>query len=238
MKKIIFLFIICFPLLSCSDENNSNSASAVDQLSMAPEAKDDYDTSNYGVYKGIFVGSSGTIYVNINNNGSISAKMVINNITYNNFKTSEKVSEGQPIVGLTFSNGNSSFDFNVNADGENPFVNNMNISGHPNPYVQILKEYSFEQIKCYLGTFSGEKSGVYNLAIASDSKNPNNYILGLAVINGETEAIYLDGSVNKNTINGAFEGGTFTGTIKKNTINGSWQDETPQSGTWTATRKL
>ncbi|ESU23325.1 hypothetical protein FEDK69T_14840 [Flavobacterium enshiense DK69] len=241
MKKIILLLIFSLPLLGCADDNSntpSKSTLTNDQLSNAPEAKEEYDVSNYGIYKGIFVGSSGTIYVNINNKGAISAKMVINDVTYNNFKTSEKIIEGQPIVGLTFTNGSSTFDFNVDADGENPFVDNMNISGHPNPFVQILKEYSFEQIKCYLGTFSGEKNGVYNLAIASDPKNPNNYVLGLATIKGETQAIYLDGSVSKNTINGKFQGGTFTGTIKNNTIKGSWEDETPQSGSWTAKRKL
>ncbi|UOK42703.1 MULTISPECIES: hypothetical protein [Flavobacterium] len=240
MKKITLLLIFSLTFLSCSNDNNSNSASTSpdDKLSTGPEAKDEYDTSNYGVYKGIFVGSSGTIYVNIYNNGSISAKMVINNVTYNNFTTSETVSEGQPIVGLTFTNGSSSFDFNVDADGQNPFLNNLKISGQQKPFAQILKEYSFEQIKCYLGTFNGDKSGVFNVAIASNPKNPTNYAFGLAFTKGETETIYLDGSVSKNTISGKSEGGTFSGIINNNIIKGGWQDETPQSGSWTAKRKL
>lgn len=240
MKKIILLLIICFPFLSCSDDTNSNSASATsnERLSNGPEAKEQFDTSNYGIYKGIFVGSSGTIYVNINNKGTISAKMVINNIAYNNFTTSEKISEGQPIIGLTFTNGSSSFDFNVDADGQNPFVNNMKISGHPNSYGQILKEYSFEHIKCYLGTFNGDKKGIFNMAIASNPDNPSHYALGLAETNGETDPIYLDGSVSENTITGTFEGGTYSGTINNNAIKGSWKDDTPQSGSWTAKRKL
>lgn len=241
MKKIILLLTFCLLFHGCANDNSNTPSTPTptdEQLSTNPEAKEEYDVSNYGVYKGIFVGSSGTVYVNIYNNGSISAKMVTNNVTYNNFTTSETVSEGQPIVGLTFTNGSSSFDFNVDADGQNPFLNNMKISGQQKPLAQILKEYSFEHIKCYLGTFSGDKSGVFNLAIASNPKNPTNYAFGLAFVKGETETIYLDGSVSKNTISGKSEGGTFSGIINNNTIKGGWQDETPQSGSWTAKRKL
>ncbi|HSD13605.1 MAG TPA: hypothetical protein VLB74_03045 [Flavobacterium sp.] len=239
MRKIIFLFIIGLSFLSCADDNNSSSSIPADeQLSTGPEAKSEYDASSYGVYKGIFIGSSGTVYVNIYNNGLVSAKMKINDVDYN-YTTTESVSEGQPITGLTFTSGSSSFDFSVDADGENPTIDNLNISGHPNPYAQILKEYSFEHIKCYLGTFSGDDSGVFNIATTSNPETPNdNYTLGLAVPTGEINAIYLDGIVSGTSISGTFEGGTFSGTISKNTMSGNWQNETLQSGSWTATRKL
>jgi len=232
MKKIIFLLFFSLSLFSCSKSEDSSSTPQDDQLSTAPEAKEEYDASNYGVYKGVFVGSSGTVYVNINNSGSVSAKMVIDGVTYN-FTTSEAVSDGVAIVDLTFSNGSSSFDFTVQADGEDPLIENLNISGHPNPYVQLFKEYSFAHIKCYLGTFSGDETGTFNLATASDG-----YALGLAIPNGEIEAIYMDGSLEEKSITGTFEGGTFSGTINNNNVSGTWQNDTPQSGNWTGTRKL
>lgn len=234
MKKIILLLVFSLAFASCSDDNNNGTTPPDDGLSTAPEAKVEHDDSNYGIYKGIFVGSTGTVYININNDNTVSAKLVIDGVSYN-FSTSESISKEQDISGLTFTNGSSSFDFNVLADGENPIIDNLNISGHPNAYAQIFKEYSFAHIKCYLGTFSGDSSGVFNLATTSDG-----YALGLAVPNDDTFAIYMDGVIpeNSTTINGTFEGGSFTGTINNNSASGTWQNSVPESGTWTGTRKL
>jgi len=231
MKKIILLFVFSMTFAGCSSDNN-DSSTPDDNLSTAPEAKVEFDASNYGVYKGIFVGSTGTVYVNINNSGSVSAKMVIDGTAYN-FTTSGTATNGQAIAALTFSNGSSSFDFNVLSDGEDPYIDNLNISGHPNANVQLFKEYSFAHIKCYLGTFSGDSSGVLNIATTSDG-----YVLGLALPNDDTNAVYLDGSVEENSIAGTFEDGTFIGTINNNSISGTWQNSAPESGTWTGTRKL
>lgn len=234
MKKIILLLVFSMAFASCSDDDKNDTSTPPDDtaLSTTPEALALHDASNYGVYKGIFVGSSGTVYVNINNSNSVSAKMVIDGTVYN-FTTTESVSNGQDISGLTFTNGTSSFDFNVLADGENPLIDNLNISGHTNAYVQIFKEYSFAHIKCYLGTFSGDSVGVFNLATTSDG-----YALGLALPNDDMFAIYMDGSITGTSITGTFEGGTFSGTLNNNTISGTWQNSTPESGSWIGTRKL
>ncbi len=232
MKKIIILLVFSMAFASCSDDSNDTTTPDDNSLSTAPEAKAEFDASNYGVYKGIFVGSTGTVYVNINNNGSVSAKMIIDGTSYN-FTTSEAVTNGQVTSGLTFTNGSSSFDFNVLGDGENPLIDNLNISGHANASVQIFKEYSFAHIKCYLGTFSGDSSGIFNLATTSDG-----YVLGLAVPNDDTNAIYMDGSIEGTSITGTFEGGSFSGTVSGNTISGTWQNSVPENGSWTGTRKL
>lgn len=234
MKKIILLLVFSMAFASCSDDDSNDTTNPPDDttLSTAPEAKAEHDASNYGIYKGIFVGSTGTVYVNINNNNTVSAKMVIDGTAYN-FTTSESVTNGQDISGLTFTSGTSSFDFNVLADGENPLIDNLNISGHSNATVQLFKEYSFAHIKCYLGTFNGDSAGVFNLATTSDG-----YALGLALPNDDTFAIYMDGTITGTSIIGTFEGGTFSGTINNNTINGTWQNSVPESGSWTGTRKL
>lgn len=233
MKNFILLLVFTITLSSCSKDDNNSSPAPEDSLSTSPEAKVEYDANNYGVYKGIFVGSSGTVYVNINNSGSVSARMVIDGIA-TAFTTAESVTMGQEISGLTFSNGSSSFDFNVLADGENPSIDNINMSGHPNAAVQMFKEYSFAQIKCYLGTFIGSQSGVFNIATTADG-----YALGLAAPTGDPNAIYLDGTIENGTsLTGTFEGGTFIGTINNNEMSGSWQNSVPESGTWSGKRKL
>ncbi len=231
MKKIILLFFLSIFTLGCNSSDDPASATD-DGLATAPEAKAEYDDSNFGIYKGIFVGSSGTVYVNLNNSGNISAKLVIDGMTYN-FTTSENVMEGVAISNLTFTSGESSFEFNVSATGEEPLIENIVIDGHPDSYVQIFKEYSFAQIKCYLGSFSGDDSGVFNLATTADG-----YALGLVVPNGETSAIYLDGTITGTSLSGTFEGGNFSGTLNGNTISGIWQNSVPESGTWLGTRKL
>jgi hypothetical protein len=232
MKNFILLLLISVTFLGCSKDDNNTTTPPDDSLSTSPEAKEQYDADSYGVYKGIFTGSSGTIYVNINNSGSVSAKFVIDGTKYN-FTTSESVTSGQAISGLTFSNGSSSFDFNVGSQGENPIIDNINISGHPYADVQVFKEYSYAHIKCYLGTFNGDDSGTFNMATASDG-----YALGLAKPAGQLGALYLDGTLDGNTITGTFEGGSFTGTISGNNISGTWQNTASESGNWTGTRKL
>lgn len=232
MKKIILLLFLSIFSFSCNSSDDSSSSATNDGLTNTPEAKAEYDGSNFGIYKGIFVGSSGTVYVNINNTGSISAKLVIDGTTHN-FTTTESITEGLAINSLTFTSGTNSFEFNATATGEEPLIENIIINGHPNPYIQIFKEYSFAQIKCYLGTYTGDDSGVFNLATTADG-----YALGLVVPNGETSAIYLDGTITETSLNGTFEGGIFSGTISGNTISGTWQNSVPENGTWSGTRKL
>lgn len=229
MIKIFLFLCIGFTFLGCNSADDSASSSA---LANKPEAKEDYDDSNFGIYKGVFVGSSGFVYVNINNNGDVSAKMVIDGDTYK-FSASKSITQDEDISGLLFTSGSNSFEFNVYGNGEEPLIKNISIASHPNAYVQIFKEYSFAQIKCYTGTFRGDNSGTFNLVTATDG-----YALGLARPNNETSAIYLDGTFKDNILTGTFEGGTFKGIISSETISGTWQNDVPESGTWSATRKL
>lgn len=226
MKKIILALLLALFTLSCSDDDNSSS----NNLSNTPMANATYDSNNYGIYKGVFVGSTGYVLININNDGTISAKLTIDNSTYN-FTTTESVTLGQPISGLTFTNGSMTFDFNVSSNGSYPYVTNINISGHPDATIEIIKELSEHLVRCYTGTFKGDSSGIFNLIFIEDE------ITGLARDN-EGTVIYLEGSVNNNAISGEFEGGTFAGNINNNSISGTWQNVLSENGTWSGTRRL
>lgn len=230
MKAIFYALIIGFFSISCS--NNDDTPSSSSGLSNLPEAKPEYDNSNYGIYKGVFVGSTGHVYININNNNSISAKLVIDGVTYN-CTTSESVEEGSAITNLTFTTGSLGFDFNVNANGTNPTISNINVPMHPDATITLFKEHSNAQIKCYIGTFSGDLSGVFNLAIKG-----NNNVIGLAKPTIEDFTIALVGSISSNTITGFYTGGSFTGIINNNSISGQWENDFMESGTWVGTRTL
>ncbi|TBX69575.1 hypothetical protein EZL74_06780 [Flavobacterium silvisoli] len=226
MKKL-FLFLILGALtLSCSSDSSSGSS-----ISNTPEAKSQYDNSNFGIYKGVFVGSSGTVNINVNNDGSIVAILVIDGTTFT-YTTTESVTLNSVINGLTFTNGSSSFDFNVDASGNSATITNIVISGHPNANMYVVKEFSDALVKCYTGSFSGDDSGVFNLIVSEGEIN------GLAKSNSGNESIILQGMETNNVITGSFSDGTFSGNVSGNTISGTWQNISSESGNWSGTRKL
>ncbi len=226
MKKL-FLFLILGTLtLSCSSDSSSGNS-----ISNTPEAKSQYDNSNFGIYKGVFVGSSGTVHIDINNNGTVVASLVIDGTTFT-YTTTETVTLNSAINGLTFTNGSSSFDFSVDATGNSATISNIVISGHPNANIYIVKEFSDALVKCYTGSFSGDDSGVFNLIVSDGEIN------GLAKSNSGNESINLQGLEANNVITGSFSGGTFSGNVSGNNISGTWQNISSESGNWSGTRKL
>ena len=226
MKKILLAVILGTLAFSCSSDSSSSSS-----LSNTPEAKAMYDGSNYGIYKGVFVGSSGSVYININNDGTIFATLVIDGTTFN-YTTTESATLNSIISGLTFTNGTSSFDFNVDATGNFATISNISINGHPNASLYIIKEFSDAIVKCYVGTFNGDDAGVFNLIVSDGEIN------GLAKSNSDTESISLAGLETSNVITGTFSGGTFSGNVNNNSISGTWQNTLSESGSWSGTRKL
>lgn len=227
MKKIITLLFIGMLCISCSSDDDNSGPS----FSNNPQAKAQYDGNNYGIYKGVFVGSSGNVLINIKNEGVLSATLVIDGVTHN-FTTTESVSEGTAISDLTFTSGGFSFDFNVNANGTDPWVSNINFTGHPQADIDVLKELSTALVMCYQGTYAGDDSGVFNMITQSGE------VYGLAMSVSDSESIYLEGIISSSTITGEFFGGTFSGTLNGNSISGIWQNTLSESGTWSGIRTL
>ena len=227
MKKFIFLFLVGQLFISCSSDSDSSGPT----FSNTPQAKSQFDNKNYGIYKGVFVGSSGHVLINIKNEGLVSATLNIDGTVYN-FTTTESVSEGIAISGLTFTSGGFLFDFNVNADGSDPWISNINILGHPNADMDILKELSTALVMCYQGTYAGDDSGVFNMITQSGE------VYGLAMSGGDSESTYLEGLISGSAITGEFWGGSFSGTINGNSVSGNWQNTSLESGTWSGVRTL
>ena len=214
-------------LTSCSGDDEGNGVS----LSDSPQALAQYDSSNYGLYKGIFVGSSGVVEVNINNDGEVSAMMVVDGSKYN-FSTSETITLGEPIENLTFIGGNRSFDFSVTETGQNPQISNIDFDGHENPVTEIVKEYSTLHVKCFQGTFSGDDSGVFNMVQIGEN------FYGIARTQGTAESRWINAQISGTAITGEFDGGTFSGALNGNTLEGTWVNTLAETGSWTGRRKL
>ena len=236
MKKLFSLLFIVTFLISCSKDSSSDSSTPI--LSDTPLAKAEYDSSNFGIYKGIFTGSSGIITINIKNDGSLNATMVLDGTTYT-FTTTETVAENQAISSLTFTSGAMSFDFNTDANGDNPIINLIVFPEHPNASFTISKEYSETLVTCYQGTYIGDNQGVFNLILIDGQ------VYGLSKSNSaENETYFLEGILNLET-NAISSGtidtniGTFTGTLSGNTVSGNWStDAGASTGTWSGTRTL
>jgi hypothetical protein len=225
MKKLIFILFVGVFTFSCSSDDSSGPA-----LSDTPLAKVEYDNSNFGIYKGVFIGSSGTVLININNDGFLEASLTIGGST-SIYTSTEVATLNSAMSGLTFTNGSDSFDFSVTDNGGDPTVSNINISGHPNATIVVLKEFHNVLAKCYLGSFSGDDSGAFHIVIVDD------VVDGIA---GSSDGEYfnVDGTYIGTSLAGTFEGGTFTGTSSGNRISGSWVNDLGESGSWSGTRKL
>ena len=222
MKKLFFFLITGLLFISCSSDSSSGT-----NLSNTPAAKAEFDNSNFGIYKGVFVGSTGIVIVNINNDGTLNATLVIDGTTYN-YTTTETVTLNTAITGLTFTNGNSSFDININASGGQISITNININGHPNADIIVVKELSTSLVKCYQGTYTGGSSGTFNFIVTGYELH------GLAFETGDSDSTELGGEVYNNQINGVFTGGTFTGTINGNNFGGTWSGN--NTGNWSGSR--
>lgn len=228
MKKLLLSLLACASLLSCSNDDNDDN-----NLSNSPTATASYDSKNYGIYKGVFVGSTGTIVINLKNNGStLSATLVIDGVTYV-YTSQDVVTEGAS-TDITFTHNNDYFDFTVNANGTNPTVSNIHISGHPEAAINVGKEESDAQVYCYVGTFieDGITGGTWNLIIYG------NKVTGMVLPNDGQVLPFIVGTISNNTITASIpDTATITGTLSGNNITGNWVSSTG-SGTWKSTRKL
>ena len=228
--KSICSFFIILSLLFNSCSKSDGEVTNENSLSQVPIAKSKFDKSNFGIYKGVFVGSSGTIIVNVNNDNTLSATLIINGITYN-FTTSETLQQNKDIT-INFVSGSDSLTFSVSANGDNPNFTNLKIEGHLNAAINVVKETSTTLIKCYEGTYSGGSGGVFNVLIYGNS------IKGLVENNSTNLIDIAEGEVNNNQIIGdVTSGATFSGTLNGNSFSGTWKNaQYNQIGTFTGKR--
>lgn len=230
MTKHFLLSIFTLALLSIASCSKKDSDSGKE--TEKPTAKAQFDNSNYGIYKGVFVGSSGVIIININNDNTLSATLIVDGVTYH-FTTTQTVQQNQSTT-IDFTNDGNSFTFIVAANGTTPAITNITINGHPNAAIVVIKETSTAIVKCYEGTFAGDESGIFNAAIS------NNLIKALALSTTYNVSYYVTGTVSDNQINAAgsaSSGASFSGSFSGDNISGKWNNSIVGiSGIWSGKR--
>jgi len=235
MKKFLVKTLLSITIIFASCSENDPLITINDSAEELPIALSQYDNSNYGIYKGVFVGSSGTILVNLNNNGVISVSLTIDGVNYP-FTSTESITENEQTE-TTFTYQNNSFSFTVNADGSNPLITNVSIDGHPNASIIVVKENSSYVAQLYEGSYEGidqnNDQGTFNAIVFNGAV----YILSKSSVYGSSS--YASGSVDGNLVSGASSLGTiFSGNIENDEVmNGTWKiTQTNEKGIWSLTR--
>ena len=231
MKKLLLLLIAGLIFTACSSDS---STPAGPTLSDTPTAKIQFNDTNFGIYKGILVGPTGLITLNIKNDGFLNATVVLDGVSYL-FTSEGTVTEGQAITDLVFTNGEMSFAVSISADGTEVNETAISLAGYPSADMLLTKEYSDAQVTCYQGTYSGDAMGEFNfLAIGTN-------VYGLSLGSDGLNNFYIQGSRSGNSLTGTYDLGIFSGTYTGNNVSGTWEDNTSgssDSGTWTSQRKL
>jgi hypothetical protein len=235
MKKLMFAMLLLAGLASCKKEDEKPTETTTPYTcptcTTTPEAKAEYDHSSAGVYKGIIVGSSGTVALHLYNTGT-EVKMLV---TFDGKSTTLSTTSlsawapGQAITAAIFTgmlDGKAiTATFSVNPNGQNPVLTAA-IPGHT-IVVSVYKETSTSMVKSYEGTYDGndpDNKGTFNMTL-----NGNDLTIVTSGGRGPIVNVLKNGGLdfidNNLEIKGSFNGDDVSGTWKNNgnSTNGTWK---------------
>jgi hypothetical protein len=233
------LFILCLLVCSLLACKKSKTDSTDNTLPKEAETKSQFNNTSFGVYKGVIVGSSGTIVFRINNGDNIvKGYLSIDNVK-DTLSTTQQLTAGQPIVNVNFVGRLSSMTLSANADGSNAEITNISIVGHNYVKAFLAHENSNLQIMCYEGKFTGDLTGIMNVVkIGSDNNSAPLHLLekidldtfiykgnGIPDIDTSGNTHYFHDTGNPYRTFGG------KGKLAGNTFSGSWSSWTP-NGTY------
>ncbi|MFD1629337.1 hypothetical protein [Pseudopedobacter beijingensis] len=225
MKKILYGILVGTMLLtSCKKgSNHKEEPYTCTTCTQTPEGKAANDNSSKGIYKGVIIGSSGTIKFDIANtsSNSITATMVIDGTTVT-LTTTTAWNAGQlyvaPFKG-TLNGQEVTITFSVGASGSGATITSATIPGHANAIFSIAKETSTALVRCFEGTYetSDNKKGTFNIIVSTLLKGWT----GKARENGSQTATNISGTYVNNVLidaSGAtiapIDGDEFSGSFK------------------------
>src|SRR5690554_5741523 len=179
-KKIPTFFTVLLVLLSagiafnsCSEDDGTQKTDTYtcDTCASTPDALPENDNSAKGVYKGIEVGSSGTLSIDIQNgSNTITGYMTLDGLSAT-LTSNVSYVDGQPYIAPftgTYDGNPVTITFSVAAGGGVPTVISSDIPGHPDAVFTIYKETSTSLIEAFEGAYSisGGESGTFNILLS------------------------------------------------------------------------
>jgi hypothetical protein len=176
MKNILPLTLLIAVVLttfitSCKKSSNKKPDYICATCKTTPDAVAANDNSSKGIYKGIVVGSTGTIKFDINNAGNtVTATLVIDGATVELTSTitwAAGVAYTAPFTG-TLNGSAVTINFTVSDNGDGPSVTSSNIPGHAGAVFSLAKESSTALVEAYEGTYTTTKpeSGTFNILLS------------------------------------------------------------------------
>lgn len=243
-KLIVATFCLALAFFSCKkDETKEETSTTATPYSCAtcvtaPEALAQHDNTSKGIYKGVLIGSTGTVKFDIQNGSNdITATMVIDGDTIL-LTSSVTVEEGQTLIAPftgTWNGEAVSLVFQVDADGNNSTILTANIPGHSGIVVTVVKETSTDLVEAFEGTYnrSASETGTFNIVLSRSMGLWG----GIAREDGELDHSEIDGTI---TANGTIknEDGVNIGQLNGETLSGSFQDSEQFTVTFSGQRTL
>lgn len=174
MKKRSFFVLVAGTVLfayACSKSNdNPPKEEEKKPLVTAPEAVVAHDGKSGGVYKGVIIGSTGTVKI-ILQDGTVSAEVSIDGETrvLKPWNMPTGWTSGQALQDVIFKSENWTLTFSVTANGDHPYISAVSIPGHTDVAVHIIKEESDVLAKAFEGSFGKGDSvfGAMNFVLAA-----------------------------------------------------------------------
>lgn len=235
---VFLFFAILFLSIGCKKDSNPANDYKCTSCKTTPDALAANDASSKGVYKGVVIGSTGTIAFNLMNGGtSITATLVIDGVTVNLTSTASWVA-GVAFVGPftgTLNGASVTITFKVDANGGNPIVTTSTIPGHASAQFSLLKESSTSLMECFEGKYETTKpeKGTFNIILSRSLRLWG----GSHRKDGNTSSESMKGTI---TTDGKLmqDGTDYVGTLGGDNINGSFKDSDGKTVTVTGKRTL
>lgn len=217
--------MLCLGALSCKKSetqtgDKQNQPEPVPTLVTAPEARVEEDSRSGGVYKGVFVGSTGYVKI-VMQDGIKSVVVTMDGVTKNldliTLSPSNWTS-GQELTQAVFAKDNWTVRFSVKGEGGDPDVK-VEIPNHEKIIVTIVKEKSSAQVKVFEGniTYEGKSANsIFNFVVSGE------LFVGQGRMPGENDVYSMYGIlVNDTKIQGSINGATVSGKIDAEMASGT-----------------
>jgi hypothetical protein len=238
LKNTCIIFIMILSMTACK-KDKTETAYTCTTCSTTPQALAANDGSSKGIYKGVIIGSTGTISFNILNSGTtITAIMVIDGVTVNLTSAVTWVAGQAYVADFTGTlNGSAvSIRFSVGLSGGTPTVTTSSIPGHPSASFTIIKETSTNLVEAFEGTYHTTlpEDGTFNVILSRT-------LPGYSYITRKTGATTTgsgNGPISGNNLMDPSRPGVVVGTISGDNLSGSSLDSGNRTVTITGRRTL
>ncbi|MFZ2904939.1 MAG: hypothetical protein WAZ98_01930 [Cyclobacteriaceae bacterium] len=240
MKFAFVALLAMFAFSGCSDDDGEYKCSS---CADEPEALAANDDSGRGIYKGVLIGSTGTIKIDIDNHGEghYSAVLTIDGDEFELTTEGTYNSEGGFQGCFENTAADISICFSVSAEGGEWGIIDYSIPGHDDLIVSLYKEFSNQLVEVYEGTYSGDASGTFNMVVLRDADDDDNGYWTAISRSDELEYVdsYFEGYIEDDELFGGSGEIAVGGELNDDTVKGAWEAVGgSDSGTWKGKRTL